>query len=172
VKTAAIDISPLHLDPRYAEAYARSNALSQRRETLERSGRAPVRVPIESLAAELLANPNAALAYKVPDAGLPLDAEIAALKLAEEQAQRDVRAARDAASSAACAKLAPTRRRLIHQAIAALTAGVEAIEAENEIRLGLTSAGFDDDLAAWASHIDLETLRRLLERAREVGGSE
>jgi hypothetical protein len=168
VKTTAIDISPLHLDARYSEALARSNTLSQRRETLERSGRAPIRVPLESLAAELLANPNAALAYRVPDSGLPLDAEIAALKLAEEQAQRDVRAARDTASSAACAKLAPTRRGLIHQAIAALTAGVEAIEAETKIRHDLTSAGYDDDRAAWASHIDLETLRRLLERAREV----
>jgi hypothetical protein len=172
VKTAAIDISPIHLDPRYAEAHARYDALVQRRETLERSGRVPVRVPIETLAEQLLADPSAPLAFKAPDPGLPLEAELAALRMAEQQAERDVRAARDAVSTAVCAKLVPTRRRLIQEVIAGLTAGLEAIARDIKIRQQLNEAGYTDDTAAFASHIDIETLRRLLERAQEVRAHE
>ena len=168
MKSTPPEISPLHL-PLYADAHARYAALVDRRASLERSGRPPVRVPVETLAEQLLANPTATLAFKAPEPTLPLGAELAALRLAEQHAEQDLRAARDAASVSACEKVAPTRHRLIEEAIAGLSAGLKAIEAEMNVRQALGEAGYDDIVAPLASHIDLDTLGRLLERAREVG---
>lgn len=170
VKAASTpEISPLHLKPRYAAVRARYTTLAQRRETLERRGRPPARVPVEALAEQLRADPSAPLTFNAPAPELPLDAELAALRMAEQQAQHDLRAARDAAATAACERIAPYRRRLIQDTIAALTTGLEAIEADMRIRLKLNEAGYDDAMAGVPSDVDVETLRRLLERAREVG---